>query len=81
MLSFFPLDVLDDLIESVSEDFLTYSTICYAVLVMASGGHFGWPITKENIKFLAFLEDRSDIILYQIHSESFENCLFMFYYV
>ena len=36
VLSFFPLDVLNeiwDLIESVSEGFLTYSWVCHSVLV------------------------------------------------
>ena len=40
MLSFFPLDVLDeilDLIESVSEGFLTYSSIWFRMLIPSSG--------------------------------------------
>ena len=45
VLSFFPLDVLDgiwDLIESVSEGFLTYSftSVLYAMVLQEGGGGF-----------------------------------------
>ena len=51
MLSFFPLDVLDeiwDLIESVSEGFLTYS--CYYVWRLNT--EFRLKMTKEIISYL-----------------------------
>ena len=50
MLSFFPLDVLDeiwDVIESVSEGFLTYSCVCFSGVgtLLAIDGFISWIIS------------------------------------
>ena len=87
MLSFFPLDVLDeiwDLIESVSEGFLTYSSECHFKVCSIYGN---WTLVVESVKrkstqsnyshsYVSYIQDKCSTLLVQ---EKIDNSTAQFF--